>query len=404
MKILLAHNYYGSSAPSGENEVFKEESQLLRQRGHTVLELTRNSDEIRNRGILGSIQGAFSTPWNPFSKRDAEKLINQENPDIFHIHNTFPLISPAVFYGTGRSRTAIVLTLHNYRIHCAAGIPLRSGKPCVECINQQSVLPAIRYRCYRGSLPATIPMTAMIWLHRRLGTWPNRVDAFIAFTKFQKDALCVGGLPRERIFVKPNFYPDPPEPLEWAGRDDKILFIGRLGIEKGCHILLGAWRNWGSDAPLLEVIGAGPERLKLEEIVIREGLGEKVVFRGQLSFKEVQENLRRAKLLLFPSLCFEGFPMVILEAYAHGVPVAASRLGSMPYMIEEGLTGTLFEAGSPDDLLSKVKSAWAMPQNLSAWGAAARKKFDEEYTADVNYRILMQIYEEAIEHRKKKLR
>ncbi len=403
MKVILAHNYYGSSAPSGENMVFEAEAQLLRQRGHTVIELIRHSDEIRSQGAWGSIRGAFSTPWNPFSKREAERLIRRVAPDIFHVHNSFPLFSPSVFYAARTSGTAKVLTLHNFRTYCAAGIPMRGEKPCTDCMDNRSVRPALRHRCYRGSLAATLPIAAMIWLHRRLKTWELQIDAFIALTEFQKNILCGTGLPRERVFVKPNFYPNPPEPLPWNEREAKVIFIGRLGTEKGCHILIEAWRRWGPEAPRLEVIGDGPERLRLEEFAAGTGLSERVAFRGQLSLEEVQESLGRARLLVFPSLWFEGFPMVILEAFALGVPVAASRLGSMPCLIDEAVSGTLFEAGNADELLHKVKKAWEVPQRLGAWGAAARREFERKFTAEANYQLLIQIYEAAIEHKKKKL-
>lgn len=404
MKVVLAHNYYGSSAPSGENAVFEAEAALLRQRGHTVMELTRRSDEIRDQGLWGSIRGALSTPWNPFSKREAERLLRRMAPDIFHVHNSFPLLSPAVFYAARKAETATILTLHNFRTFCAAGIPMRGERPCTECLEGRSVKPALRHRCYRGSLAATIPMAAMICLHRRLRTWETQVDAFIALTTFQRDIFCGAGLPRERVFVKPHFYPNPPEPLPWAEREAKVIFIGRLGAEKGCHILIEAWRRWGPEAPRLEVIGDGPERLRLEAFAAGTGLSEKVAFRGQLSFEEVQVSLKKARLLVSPSLCFETFGMVALEAYALGVPVAASRLGSMPSLVDEGNTGTLFEAGDPDDLLNKVKNAWAATQILAAWGAAARNEFERNFTAEANYKILMQIYDDAIEFRKKKLR
>ena len=349
------------------------------------------------------MRGAFSTPWNPFSKRVVERLIRRVAPDILHVHNSFPLLSPSVFYAARKSETATVLTLHNFRTYCTAGIPMRDERPCTDCLDSRSVRPALRHRCYRGTLAATIPMAAMIWLHRYLRTWESQVDAIIALTEFQKDILCGAGFPRERVFVKPHFYPNPPEPLPWADREAKALFIGRLGVEKGCHILIEAWRRWGPEAPQLEVIGDGPERIKLEALVAGIGLCEKVAFRGQLSFQEVQTSLKSARLLVLPSLCFEGFPMVILEAYALGVPVAASKLGSMSCLIDEEITGTLFEAGDPEDLLDKVKNAWTAAQRLSAWGTAARREFGLKFTAEANYKLLTQIYKYAIEYKKKKL-
>lgn len=403
MNIILAHNYYGSSAPSGENKVFEAEGELLRQRGHTVYELTRHSDKIRSQGVWGTIHGGFSTPWNFFSKRTVENLIEQVAPDVFHVHNSFPLLSPSVFYGAKNTKTPTVLTLHNFRIYCAAGMLLRGDRPCKECLDKRIVSPALRHKCYRGSLAATIPMAAMIWLHRMLRTWELQVDSFIALTEFQKEIFSAAGLPRERIFVKPHFYPNSPDPLPWRDREAKVVFIGRLGFEKGCHILLEAWRRWGLDAPHLEVIGDGPERLKLESFVRETSLNKKVTFRGQLSFEEVKGSLRKAWLLVVPSICYETFGKVILEAYAFGVPVIASKLGSLPCLVNEGITGALFDPGNPNDLLDKVENAWVTPNRLSAWGAAARRDFDLKFTAAVNYKLLMQIYEFTVEYKKKKL-
>lgn len=402
MNIILGHNYYGSSAPSGENMVFDAEALLLRQHGHTLIELVRHSDEIRNQGVWGYLRGALSTPWNPFSKWATEKLSRTMAPDIFHVHNTFPLLSPSVFYAANNSRTATVLTLHNFRTFCAAGIPMREGQPCTECLDKQSIGPALRHKCYRGYIFATAPLAAMIWLHRTLKTWEKQVDAFIALTEFQKNILCNAGLPSARVFVKPHFYPAPPEPLPWLERAHKIVFVGRLSVEKGCHVLIKTWELWGRDAPHLEIIGDGPERTKLENSVVAAGLSEKIIFHGQLSFKDTQARLSTARLLVTPSLCFEGFPMVIREAFALGVPVVASKLGSMPYVIAEERTGTLFQPGDAKDLLDKIIGVWSDSQRLSAWGKGARETFLQKYTADANYKKLIQIYQLAIEHRNRK--
>lgn len=400
MDIILGHNYYGSSAPSGENMAFDAEALLLRQHGHTLTELVRHNDEIRNQGVWGCVRGALSAPWNPFSEWATEQLNRTNSFDILHIHNTFPLLSPSVFYAARNSRTATVLTLHNFRTFCAAGILMREGRPCTECLDKQSVGPALRHKCYRGGILATAPLATMIWLHRTLKTWEKQVDAFIALTEFQKDILCNAGLPSARVFVKPNFYPTPPEPLPWVKRIHKVAFIGRLSVEKGCHVLIKTWELWGREAPLLEIIGDGPERSKLEDTVSAAGLSKKIIFQGQLSFNETQARLSTARLLVIPSLCFEGFPMVIREAFALGIPVVASRLGSMPWIIAEESTGTLFQPGDANDLLEKIRNIWRNSEKLSNMSTNARESFLLKYTADVNYNRLIQIYKFAIGYKK----
>lgn len=399
MNILLVHNFYRSSSPSGENAVFEAERELLRARGHEVLEFTRHSDELARAGALGTLKGAVATPWNPASVGTVRRILLRERPEILHAHNTFPLISPAVFRAARGLPTATVLTLHNYRTVCAAAIPMREGRPCTECLDRRSVLPALRYGCYRGSHLATAPLAASIALHRAMGTWRRDVDAFIALTQFQRGELARAGLPEERIRVKPHFYADPPAPTPWREREARAVFLGRLGEEKGVRFLLEAWRSWGEGAPRLELIGDGPKRAALEARVREAGLEGRVVLRGQLPFAQAQQIVAHSRLLILPSIWFEGFPMVIREAYALGVPVAASRLGSMAELVEEGRTGVLFEPGDAPSLLRAVRGAWEAQEKLEAMGAGARQAFEAQYTAEANYDRLMAIYEEARERR-----
>ena len=362
---------------------------MLRQHGHQVLEFTRHSDDIRDKGVAGLISGACSTPWNPFSKKELQKYLLAEKPDILHVHNTFPLLSPSIFHAVRRLNTAVVFTLHNYRVFCAAGIPMRENLPCTECLDKRSAFPALKYGCYRNSRAATVPMALMIAIHRRLGTWQKRVDAFIALTAFQKRKMAEAGLPEDRIYVKPHFYADPPDALPWQDREPKVVFIGRLGMEKGLHVLIDAWKQWGEEAPVLEIVGDGPERVALERQV--GGTGN-IRFMGQLAFGETQKILARACLLILPSLWFEGFPMVIREAFALGVPVAASRLGSMPDIVTDGKDGVFFTPGDAGDLLERISSIWRKPEALAVMAENARKTFEERYTAERNYEALMEIY------------
>lgn len=402
MKVLLVHNFYGSAAPSGENTVFLAEAALLRNKEHEVIEFTRHSDVIRGRGAVGTLRGALSTPWNPFTAKRVLRVLHRERPDIMHVHNFFPLLSPAIFRAAAGVETAIVMTLHNYRLFCAAGIPMRNGRPCTLCLDRKSIVPALRYGCYRQSRLATTPMVVMIALHRRIQTWKRHVDAFVALSDFQKNLMAQAGLPDEAIHVKPQFYPDPPDALPWESREDKIVFIGRLGEEKGVQVLLQTWKAWGGSAPLLEIIGDGPLKKELSETVAKTGLTSKVVFKGQLPFNKTQQCLSRAQLLVLPSLWFEGFPMVVREAFALGVPVVASRIGPLPNIIREGEAGMLFEPGNPEDLLRAVRALWSDRDRLAKLTKGAREIFEAKYTANVNHKILMKIYKMAIRRRQQK--
>jgi glycosyltransferase involved in cell wall biosynthesis len=395
MKILCVHNYYGSCSPSGENTVFNSEIQLLREHGHQVIEYVRHSDEIRQMGGVGSLIGGLSVPWNHFTLQNVRELIAKEKPHVMHVHNTFPLISPSIFYATRGTKTSTILTLHNYRLFCANAILLRQNKQCTICLEKNNVTSALKHGCYRDSRLATMPLALSTVLHRKLKTWQKQVDAFIALTEFQRGMMLKAGLAEEKVFVKPHFYSDPPAPREISARENKAIYIGRLGPEKGVGLLLDVWKIWGNDAPYLEIIGSGLEEEKLQRRSVELGLQHKIHFLGQLSFQQTQTYLQRAKVLLLPSLCFEGFPMVIREAFALGVPVIASRLGSMACLIDDAKNGFLFETGDAHDLLHMLKKGWLDQDNLAKMGENARGTFESQYTANANYNKLMRIYQAA---------
>lgn len=394
MRILLVHNYYGSSAPSGENQAFALERSMLESRGHKVRVHERFSDEIRARGILGAAQGAWATPWNPWAARAVRMQVSAFQPHLVHVHNSFPLISPAIFPAIGLA-AARVLTLHNYRLFCSAGIPIRNGHVCTECLDNRSVAPALRYGCYRGSRAATLPLAASISLHRRRGTWERDVEAFIALTEFQRHMVTEAGLPEGRVHVKPNFFPGNPLPVRWEERRQRAVFVGRLSVEKGVGDLVSAWLAWGRVAPELVLVGDGPLRFELEAQAASSEF-RRVIFTGNVDSHKAQRAIAEARLLILPSICFEGFPMVMREALAFGTPCAVSNIGPLPELVARGSAGITFHPGDPEDLLVKVRELWSDQARLQRMGKRAREEFEAHYTEDANYERLMQIYEEAI--------
>ncbi len=404
MKILLVHNYYGSEAPSGENAVFEAERELLGAAGHEVISHVTSSDAIRASGLLGALVGGAATPFNPRAMRRVRRVIELERPDVMHVHNFFPLLSPAVLRAARGTSTATVLTLHNYRLFCAAAIPTRDGKVCTLCLDRRSARPGVRYGCYRGSRVATLPLAAMIALHRRLGTWQRDVDRFVTLTAFQRDRMAAAGLPLAKLAVKPHFVARRLEPLPWGEREALVVFLGRLGPEKGVAGLVEAWHRWGEAAPRLEVLGAGPEGERLRAQAAAGPAAGRIAFAGQVEPERALERLARARLLVLPSLCFEGFPMVVQEAYALGVPVAASRLGSLAELVREGSTGVLFAPGDAASLLAAVRGAWEDGAALERLGESARREAVERYAAGANLKMLEAIYAEAVAARRGGLR
>lgn len=391
VKILLTHNFYGSSAPSGENQVFEAERALLLARGHEVETFTRHSDEIRAQGVWGVVKGALATPWNPWMTRAMRQTVDRFKPDVVHVHNTFPLISPGIFHAIG-PRAARVLTLHNYRLFCPAGIPMRSGQVCTDCLDTRMPWPALWHGCYRDSRAATLPLALSVGLHRAAGTWARQVDAFIALSEFQRQRMAIAGLPLDKVHVKPNFYPGMPDVLPWRARQPYVVFAGRLTSEKGVTSLLHAWAAWGAAAPELRLVGDGPLRPELEQLA----KGLPVRFLGQLSAAEAQAQIAAACLLVLPSVCYETFGLVVMEAFAFGTPAAVSNIGPLPSMVRHGGSGVVFEPTNHESLLHEVRRAWEAPGLLEQLGQGARAEFEGKYTEEANYAMLMGIHERAI--------
>ena len=392
MKIVLTHSFYSSKSPSGENEVFQIEKKLLVENNHIVETFIRHSDEIQAKGVVGVIQGALSTPWNPFMASAIKSKIENFRPDVVHVHNTFPLISPSIFQAIGK-RAARVLTLHNYRLFCPAAIPMRSARVCTECLDTKSSLPSLIHGCYRDSRIATLPLAMSVGVHRKLGTWTNQVDAFICLSDFQRDLMIKAGLPAHKVHVKPNFYRGNPTVVTWPERKPYVVFAGRLSKEKGVISLISAWKKWGAQAPELRLVGDGELRTELESLA----KGLPIKFLGQLSSDKAEAEIANASLQILPSEWFEGFPMVVREAFAFGTPSAVSNIGPLPSIVEHGVSGLVFQPNNPDSLLHVVKTAWETPGLLETLGFGARKEFEEKYNEDANYAILMDIYQKAIE-------
>ena len=393
LKVILVHNWYGSATPSGENAVVDAEAELLRSNGVDVLEYFRYSDDIREQGWFGKIKGGLATPFNPFTYNQFRCLLRRERPDVVHVHNFFPLVSPAVFYAAAHEKVPIVMTLHNYRLGCGRGIPFRNEAVCMQCLEKKSVWPLLRYKCYRDSFVASISMAVMISLHRWLGTWRHKVDLFVTLTSFQAKIMDnIGLIPIAMSRTKPQFMKNPPDVIPFGMRDKNVIFIGRVTNEKGLPVLLEAWRIWGADAPQLVIVGDGPDlpelRKRFAKINVR--------WLGKLKPLETIEELRKSQLLVFPSICYEGFPMVVREALACGVPILSSEIGAMSELVRPEF-GQLFFVGNSANLLLHARAMMEKPfVSLEKKATAARLEFDQKYTAERNFALLIDIYREAI--------
>lgn len=392
VKILVVHNAYQQRG--GEDAVVGAEVRLLEANGHAVVRYERHNDELLGRGALGGIDAAVETVWSSKSFREMKALVEKERPDVAHFHNTFPLISPSAYYACARAGVPVVQTLHNYRLWCPAAKFLREGKVCEACLGRNA-WPGVMHGCYRGSRAATAAAAAMLAVHRRMGSWQTKVDVYIALSEFTRRKFIEGGLPAERIVLKPNFVAGDVPPKTQSG--GYVLFVGRLSEEKGPQLLPSAWRSMHTQIPL-RIAGDGPLLEKLSREV-REPSLLQIELAGHRTPDEVRALVHGARFLVFPSMWYEGFPMTIAEAFAGGLPVVASRLGSMAEIVQDGVTGLHFEPGNAVDLAAKVEWAWNHPEELARMGRAARAEYEAKYQPSTNYEILMGVYRGAIARR-----
>ena len=373
-RVLVVHNRYLHRG--GEDVVVDAEVALLREHGHEVVLFERGSDQL-SRFPPGM---AMQLLWNSQVAGELRQAVDDFGPDVVHVHNTFPFISPAA-YSAVKDRP-VVQTLHNFRLMCLNALFLRDGKACEDCMGH---LPwrGVARACYRDSRPASAALAAMLALHRGLGTYGTKVSRYIALNEFCRGKFIAGGLPAERIVIKPNFV-DARRPAQRARSG--LLFVGRLSAEKGIHVLAGAL---GLAAVKLRAAGEGPEGETLRGM-------EGATLLGALPAESVRTEMEGAVALVLPSICYENFPRTIVEAFSSGLPVIASRIGALAEIVTEGRTGLLFEAGNPADLAAKMAWALAHPGEMAEMGRQARVQYEREFTPEVNYGRLMEIYRGAL--------
>jgi glycosyltransferase involved in cell wall biosynthesis len=390
MKIVLVHNTY--QQPGGEDIVFRNECELLRRAGHEVVEYQRSNHEVSQYVSVRQLVLAKRTIWASDTRREFRQLLLRERPHIVHIHNTFVMVSPSIYWACRDAQVPVVQTLHNYRLLCPSATFFRDGKVCEECM-EHGVWRGVGYGCYRGSRPATAVVAAMLATQRFLGTWSRLIEYYLAPTEFARRKFIAGGLPRDKILVKPNFVH--PDPGEGNGDRSYALFVGRLSPEKGLRTLLAAWACLRNSIPL-QIVGDGPLRAELEEYVRQHGLSS-VCFRGRLMWEETMAVMKRAHSLFLPSECYEGaLPLTVVEAFACGTPVIASKMGAMQDLIADGCTGLHFTPGDAKDLASKAERAWTHLADMVAMRKQARREYEAKYTAARDYEMLLKTYQRAI--------
>jgi glycosyltransferase involved in cell wall biosynthesis len=383
VRVLLLHNRY--QIPGGEDAVVRQETAMLRDAGLAVDLLEVDNDAITS--TAGKISTAMFAAYSPSARRLVAGRIRAFRPDIVHVHNFFPRLTPSVYDACRDARVPVIQTLHNYRIVCANALLFRENRVCTDCLGRTVPFPALRHGCYRDSRIGSAALVTLIGVHRIRQTWTRRVTRFIALTEFARDLFTEhAGIPHGQIAIKPNAAPDPGQ---GDGSGGYALFIGRLSQEKGIATLLEAAVS-GLGMPL-KIAGSGP----LQPIVEAAQIPGRIEYLGQQDPEQVRGLMRQARVLLIPSLWFEGLPMVVPEAFGAGLPIIASRIGALETLIDDGGNGLLAEPGNAASWVEAVRRFSTEPGLEQRLRQKARQTYEILYRPEANVRLLLQIYEQA---------
>ena len=390
MRILFIHNKYQHAG--GEDVALELEVSLLLAHGHEVEVLIFDNQQIKT--FVKKIGAGIKAFYNLSSARKVSQCIKRFEPHVIHIHNLFFVASPSVLLIAKKYGIPIILTLHNYRLVCANALLLRDNKVCELCVNKTLPFAAVRYKCYRNSAVESALVVGVTGVHKILDTW-RKVTRIITLTEFAKSKLLHSSLQPDtsQLKVVPNFVPV--VDIGTLPRENFFLYVGRISREKGVNVLIDAFSQMPTQSLL--IVGDGPEKKLLEETATP---FNNIRFAGKKTNAEVLSLMRDCKTLLFPSLCYEGLPFTILEAFSTGTPVIASRLGAMAELIQEGYNGYLFKPGDAIELKNKISLLLKSDGELQGMYNNARQTYLEKYHPDVHYRNIIQVYEMAIFEKK----
>jgi glycosyltransferase involved in cell wall biosynthesis len=382
VRVLQVHTRYRLAG--GEDQVVEAEKQLLESGGVEVTQVIFDNADLReSESVVGDLGLAASAIWSRSAERRVAAAILSTRPQVMHVHNTFPLASPSVYSAAAARGVPVVQTLHNYRFICPAATVFRDGRACTDCVGRLIPWPAVVHACVRGSRPQSAVAAATLAVHRARGTFTGGISAYVALSSFQRQLMIVGGLPAERICVIPNFLE--PDPGEGRGPRSGALYVGRLAEEKGIATLL---RAAAEDPYAVRVAGEGPLAANVQAA---SAAGE-IEYLGRLSRSAVEAELKRALALVLPSIWFEGFPFVVVEAYGAGTPIIASRIGSLAELIEDGVTGLLVEPNNPGELADRIRWARDHPDEMRRMGSHGRHRYETRYRGTSHLAALLHAY------------
>lgn len=396
MNILIIHNFHRSGAPSGDDVVVRQEMELLKSKGHNVFLLSRHNDDFEKYSMVRKLSTFLNLHYSRASYSEVFNFLKEERVDIVHIHNIFPLWTPAVYFACKDAGIPVVHTLHDFRFFCANAFLFRGNNVCNVCFTK-TPLYSIKYRCFKDSIIGSV-FVAKYLSHVKRGKLYLFADAYLALTDFAKQLYFEFGIPKDKLYVKPNFVADTVNGTS-DFKEGYFAYVGRISEEKGIKVLINALISSSAKNVKLKILGAGPLTHYLKDIISKNKL-QNIDYLGLVQREEALKVIRGALALVFPSVCLESFPMSIIESFARGTPVIASDFGAMSQLIAHGKTGLLFKKGDPQDLAEKILYLANNPEIAIEMGKNARQEYLQKYTPEVNYNILMDIYRRVIEEKR----
>jgi glycosyltransferase involved in cell wall biosynthesis len=388
MKVLLVHSAYQQFG--GEDSVVRAETELLQSHGDEVRLYGRHNDEIKQFNLA---QKALFFPQTIYSWKTSGELgsvVREYKPDVAFIHNVYPLISPSAYHTLHRLGVPTVQVLHNFRPFCPNGFYYTQGQICEAC-RDGNYLNAVRKRCFKNSVALSGVYALTLGLNR-LGGMIDKISAFVCLTEFFRIKMREAGVPEKKLFVRPNFVAAPALNAEEKTADSYALFIGRLSPEKGIWTLIHAFEQL--PAVRLKIVGTGPMEQELRNYLREKGI-RNIELLGFKAGDEKWQVLRNSFCLVLPSEWYENFPVTALEGFMAAKPVIASRMGGLPYIVEEGKSGLLFEAGQSAELAQQIQYLADHPDEAARMGRCGRSLTESKYGPEQGYSSLMNIFQQV---------
>ncbi len=386
MRILIVHNFYKQYG--GEDQMVHEQVKLLNGRGNEVFLYSKNNNELPRNKYKVFKEAYYSIN----TIKELNEIIFNYKPEIAHIHNIFPQISPSVYDVLAGKGIPIIQTLHNYRLACPNGLFFNKGKVCTLCLEKGDFYYCAIKRCYRNSYIQSYWYSDILNKNSKIGIF-GKIDKFIALNEFMREIMIRKGYSSDKIVVIPNGISCTNGPN--FHKKNYLVYVGRLSKEKGIFTLIEAIELLPNIQ--LKILGDGDEKNKLVKYIQKKNI-KNIEFLGFLNGQIKDEIIEHAKAIIVPSEWYENFPTVVLEALSLGTMAIVSKTGGLQHMIKDNYNGLLFQSTNSMDLKAKIRYTIENDQKLLEMSKNAYESFINRYSSHVFYDNLINLYNQLLKN------